>query len=293
MSLKIHQISFGTLRNESSSLVMFRSPGTKVPIPVTGFLITGGQEPILVDSGPRSPEFFQQLGYRFSAGPENSIDHHLAQHGLKRSDIRHVVHTHAHLDHAGGTVNFPMSTQVAIARQEMRFMASGIMGAGMYTAEDTKHFVDRLHTKGALRLLDVDGTFEEEIVSGVAVRLSGGHTPGSLSVLVETDEGLADICGDIAYDVHDQLVDPLIERAAHEPNITGNRAMSTLDEKRAIKRALADARFLLPSHDVPALIRGGRVVGRAEGSISNPAIDVTTAASYSPSASGPLSERAA
>jgi N-acyl homoserine lactone hydrolase len=280
MSLKIHQINFGDMEFESSGLVMFRSPGKMVTIPITGFLITGGQEPILVDSGPRSTEFVEELGYPFKVTEENSIDHHLAQHGLKRSDIRHIVHTHAHVDHAGGSINFPMSTQVSITRQEMQFMASGIMGPGMYTAEDTKHFIDRLHTKGALRLLDVDGTFEEEIIPGVAVRLSGGHTPGSISILVETDEGLANICGDIAYNVHDQLVDPLIERAAHEPNITGNRAMTTLEEKRAIKRALADARFLLPSHDVPALIQGGRVVGRADGSISNPAIDVTKASSY-------------
>lgn len=282
MALKIHQINFGDMQFESSGLVMFRSPGTLVTIPITGFLITGGQEPILVDSGPRSREFVELLGYPYVVTEEHSIDHHLALHGLKRSDIRHIVHTHAHVDHAGGSCNFPMSTQVTLARQEMQFMASGIMGPGMYTAEDTKHFIDRLHTRGALRMLDVDGTFEEEIIPGVAVRLSGGHTPGSISVMVETDEGMANICGDIAYNIRDQLIDPIIERAAHEPNITGNRAMTTLEEKRAIKRALADSRFLLPSHDVPALIEGGKVVGLAHGSISNPSIDVTRASSYAP-----------
>ncbi|HHL4077668.1 MULTISPECIES: hypothetical protein [Burkholderia cepacia complex] len=52
--------------------------------------------------------------------------------------------------------------------------------------------------------------------------------------------------------------------------------MSTLDEKRA----LATSRFLLPSHDAPALISGGKVVGVMQNAISNPPADVTKAASY-------------
>ena len=176
---------------------------------------------------------------------------------------------------------FPMATTVGISRRELEFAASGIMGPLMYTAADTKHLIDRLHTRGAIRLFDVDGTFEEEVIPGVAVRLSGGHTPGSISVLVETDEGLANICGDIAYDIHDQLIEPILDQASHEPTITANRAMSTLDEKKALKRALADSKFLLPSHDAPALIKGGRVVGRMLDAISNPQADVTKAINYS------------
>ncbi|MFM9673780.1 MBL fold metallo-hydrolase, partial [Streptomyces galilaeus] len=79
-------------------------------IPIMGFLILGGQEPVLVDTGPRSAEEVNALGYPYRSRPEDSLDHHLALHGLKRSDIRHVVHTHGHLDHAGGSFQFPMST---------------------------------------------------------------------------------------------------------------------------------------------------------------------------------------
>jgi N-acyl homoserine lactone hydrolase len=116
----------------------------------------------------------------------------------------------------------------------------------------------------------------------VAVRLSGGHTPGSISVLVETDEGIANISGDIAYNLQDQIIEPILDQAAHEPTNTANRAMSTLEEKRAIKKALATSRFLLPSHDVPALIQGGRIVGLAHDAISNPMVDVTRSSSYAP-----------
>lgn len=280
MSLKIYPINYGNISLDSSGLVLFRNPGEQVTIPVLGFLILGGQEPVLVDTGSYSVEQVTALGFPYEVSPEMAIDHHLAVHGLKRSDIRHIVHTHAHMDHVGQDWLFPLTTQVSMARRELEFMASGIMGPAMYTANDTKHLIDRLYTRDSLRLFDVDGTFEEELIPGVAVRLSGGHTPGSISILVETDEGIANICGDIAYNLADQLIDPILDHNAHEPTITGNRAMSSLEEKRAIKRALASSRFLLPSHDVPALIEGGKVVGLAHDAISNPAVDVTKASSY-------------
>lgn len=280
MALRIYPINFGNMTMDASGLVLFRQPGSLVTIPVLGFLILGGEAPVLVDTGSRSAEQYAVFGIDYQQTREMTLKHHLGQHGLTLEDIRYVIHTHAHIDHVGADDQFPMTTTVGISRRELEFAASGLMGPLMYTAADTKHLIDRLHTPGAIRLFDVDGTFGEEVIPGVAVHLSGGHTPGSLSVLVETDEGIANICGDIAYHIGDQLIDPLLDQAAHEPTITGNRAMTTLDEKRAIKRALAGSRFLLPSHDHPALVEGGRIVGRLETAISNPQATVTTAASY-------------
>lgn len=51
MALRIHPINFGNMQMDSSGLVMFRNRGEQVTIPVLGFLITGGEEPILVDTG--------------------------------------------------------------------------------------------------------------------------------------------------------------------------------------------------------------------------------------------------
>ncbi|OED00919.1 N-acyl homoserine lactonase family protein [Rhizobium sp. YK2] len=280
MPLKIHPINYGNITMDSSGLVLFRNPGVLTTIPTLGFLITGGEEPLLVDTGSRNSEQYAAFGMVHERTKQMTIEHHLAQHGLNMKDIRHVIHTHVHIDHSGQDYLFPMSTTVMMSRRELEFAASGLMGPGMYTAIETKHLIDRLHTRGALRLFDVDGTFEEEIIPGVAVRLSGGHTPGSISILVETDEGLANIAGDIAYHLGDQLITPILDQAAHEPTITGNHAMSTLQEKKAIKRALSGTRFLFISHDSPALISAGKVVGRFDGAIDNPKADVTTAANY-------------
>jgi len=280
MALKIYPINLGTITLDASGLVLFRNPGQKVTIPTLAFLITGGDAPILVDTGSRTASQYEAFGMSAYQPDEWSIDRHLARHGLRRNDIRYVVHTHAHVDHCGADDQFPMTTTVCMARRELEFAASGLMGPAMYAAQDTKHLIDRLYTRDALRLLDVDGTFDEEIMPGVAVRLSGGHTPGSISILVETDGGIANICGDIVYNVEDQLTTPLLDHNYREPTITGNRALSTLAEKTAIKRAMAGCRFLLPSHDAPGLVEDSTIVARHNSAIDDPTADVTKAAQY-------------
>ena len=47
-----------------------------------------------------------------------------------------------------------MTTPVVMNRRELEHSVSGLMGA-QYPPEYVKHHVDRLHTPGALRLLDL------------------------------------------------------------------------------------------------------------------------------------------
>jgi N-acyl homoserine lactone hydrolase len=47
------------------------------------------------------------------------------------------------------------------------------------------------------RYVELDG--EAEVAAGVRVLPTPGHTPGHQSVLVETDDGLVVVAGDVAY----------------------------------------------------------------------------------------------
>lgn len=75
-------------------------------------------------------------------------------------------------------------TTVVINRREPEFSVSGLMGE-QYPAPYIKHLVDRLHHPGALRLLDLEVVESEEIIQ--ACQSAGGHTEGSMNILVETD----------------------------------------------------------------------------------------------------------
>jgi glyoxylase-like metal-dependent hydrolase (beta-lactamase superfamily II) len=135
------------------------------------------------------------------------------------------------------------------------------MGA-QYPPEYVKHHIDRLHTPGALRLLDLELSGPQEVFPGIVCESAGGHTEGSMNVLVETDEGTACICGDVIYDIQNQLVEPFHQVLDLEAQVTGNHAMTKRQEKAAIKNAVSSGRFVLPIHDFPAKVEAGRVVAR-------------------------------
>src|SRR5438105_11452145 len=97
---------------------------------------------------------------------EQGLDKQLAKHGLTKADVGLILHTHLHIDHAGQDSEFPMDTVVVINRRELEFSVSGLMGE-QYPADYIKHLVDRLHTPGALRLLDLELAGPEEIIPGV------------------------------------------------------------------------------------------------------------------------------
>ena len=159
--------------------------------------------------------------------------------------MRWILHTHLHIDHAGQDDRFPSTTTVVINRRELEHSVSGLMGE-QYPAEYVKHLVDRLHTPGALRLLDLELSGPEEIIPGVRCEVAGAHTEGSMNVLVETAEGTACICGDVIYDIQNQIVEPIYQVLEFEPQTTGNHSTTKRQEKAAIKKALPDLEAQVP-----------------------------------------------
>jgi glyoxylase-like metal-dependent hydrolase (beta-lactamase superfamily II) len=247
---------------ESSFLVLARNMGITTRVPTWGILILGNPAgPILVDTGASSPEIMLRLGMTGWVTEEMQLENQLAAHGLAIDDVAAVLHTHCHIDHAGKDDHFPLTTPVVMNRRELEHSASGLMG-GQYPPEYVKHHIDRLHAPGALRLLDLELSGPDEIFEGIVCEAAGGHTEGSMNVLVETAQGTACICGDVIYDVQNQVADPWHQVLAYEPQTTGNHTMTKRQEKAAIKKALNSGTFVLPIHDYPARVEYGRVVAR-------------------------------
>jgi len=91
-----------------------------------------------------------------------------------------------------------------------------------------------------------------------------------MNVHAETAAGRATICGDVIYDIQNQIVEPFHQIQAHEPQVTGNHAGSKRSEKAAIKKLLNGSRFLLPVHDKPAKVENGQIVGRLDMAVPGP-----------------------
>ncbi len=268
MALEIKLLSLIDIDIESSFLVLGRDMGVRKKIPTFGFLILGGEEPILVDTGASHAGIMERLGMTGYVTEEMELENQLAKFELTPDDIRWILHTHLHIDHAGQDNRFPIGTTVVVNRRELEFSVSGLMGE-QYPAEYIKHLVDRLHTPGALRLLDLELSGPEEIIPGVRCEVAGGHTEGSMNVLVDTAEGTACICGDVIYDIQNQIVEPIYQILELEPQPTGNHATTKREEKAAVKKALQNT-FVLPVHDYPARVEAGRVVARLKDSVPGP-----------------------
>ena len=270
MGLEIKTLSLIDIELDSSFLVLGRNMGVRLRVPTHGYLILGGDAPILIDTGASSPEIMHRLGMEGWISEEQKLENQLGRYELGLEDVRWILHTHLHIDHAGQDDRFPMTTTVVVNRRELEHSVSGLMGE-QYPAEYVKHLVDRLHTPGALRLLDLELTGSEQIIPGVRCEAAGGHTEGSMNIVVDTDEGAACICGDVIYDIQNQIVEPIYQVLEYEPQVTGNHSNTKRSEKAAIKKVLQNT-FILPIHDYPGKVdlRTGKIVARLSESVPGP-----------------------
>ena len=274
MAYEIKMLDLIDIELESSFLVLARNMGKLTRVKTWGYLILGGDDPILVDTGALNAEIMQRLGMTGFITEEMKLENQLARFGVKMEDVRWILHTHHHIDHAGQDAQFAMRQTVITNRRELEYSASGIMG-GQYPPEYVKHHIDRLHRPGALRLLDLELSGPDEIAPGIVCEAAGGHTEGSMNILVETAEGTACICGDVIYDIQNQVVDPIYQVLDYEPQSTGNQGTSKRRERAAIKKALNSGTFVLPIHDYPARVEYGRVISRLiGGSVPGPELPV-------------------
>jgi len=163
-----------------------------------GFLhvIQHPQGRVLVDTGliDSTPELDEEWSPRFD--PDT----------IPR-EVVCVINTHLHFDHCGGNRLF---TGVPIYVQRLEREAAR---AEDYTIPEWVEF------EGAT-YVELEG--EEEVLPGLRVVPTPGHTPGHQSVLVETDDGLVVVAGDVAYS-WSEFDDPANEAAAKLTSLAPRR----------------------------------------------------------------------
>ncbi|MPZ59836.1 MAG: MBL fold metallo-hydrolase [Propionibacteriales bacterium] len=195
---------------------------------VMGFcsaLLIEGEKRTLVDVGHvgRRPALLEALEAR----------------GLTPKDIDVTVMTHAHWDHAQ---NFDLfdHAPLLIHNWERKYAHKPHIN-DWATPQWTGAMIETQSN-----ITEVDEGYEIE--PGVSLIHTPGHSPGCLSVLVETDDGVAAITGDV---LHYATV-----------ALTKTNPLVFWDEKLArtsIERILSESDLIYPGHDRPFRLVGDKI----------------------------------
>lgn len=213
------------------------------PLPIHAWLIHHEEGPILVDTG-ETADVNDTPFARFDVKPDDEIHNQLARHDLKPSDLRTVVLTHVHVDHADGLARLPGVPTIATA-DELRFVHSfeSRLTRKLLRQPLPEHFDPR----------PVDPTAGPEIgafptshllTEDGKVRLvpAPGHTPGHAAVLVDRGDHHVLLSGDVGYDIA-QIEQRQIDGVSPNDAI----ALATID--RVLEHARRHPTVILPSHD--------------------------------------------
>jgi glyoxylase-like metal-dependent hydrolase (beta-lactamase superfamily II) len=222
MSIKIHQIVTGELENTlaghllnagnhpdhtaeqvlpfgfSHSHVLHDgtpAAGGMVPIPV--WLLEGTEKRILIDTGLGDVDELMALMKTYGVdmygrrAEGQDIVSGLARHGLTPEDIDVVVLTHLHFDHIGNNGLFT-NAEFIVQRDEV---AQGFVPPKYNQFAYAEYSYNMTEVRDRVRIIEGD----HQIEPGVRLLRIGGHTPGTMVVVVDTAIGRVCLAGDVMY----------------------------------------------------------------------------------------------
>lgn len=223
--------------------------GVLKPVPI--WYIETSEARIVVDTSFESvdgvTEMRDRCGYPcyMRRPPEWEIPAALAKVGARPQDIDIVILTHCHYDHCGSNDLFTRAQFYAHAKE-------------MELALSPPPYAQHYHAENAARLQNIEDRLtligdEQVITTGVSTWRAGGHSPGSVVVMIESDKGPVAIMGDV---MHDYL------NLEHWWPGPSNNYWCIDELVRAYARVREEAHIVLPGHDWKLwnLYPGGRIL---------------------------------
>ena len=223
----IHPLVVGINETDQGIMTYQKGYGKRIYLPIYVFYLEGGEQKILVDTGME--EFMIPPGAEEETGLKiMEFEEALDTVNLKPEDVDMVIQTHLHNDHCENTYKCT-NARVYVQRAELDFFNEP-------HPLDHRYYSDLLDES---EVVPVQG--DTEIVPGIRVVLTPGHTPGGQSVAVETDKGTAVITGFCCNANNFPSVGPAVTPGVH---------LDAIEAYESAQRVKELADILIPIHDV-------------------------------------------
>jgi N-acyl homoserine lactone hydrolase len=223
----IHPLVVGANETDQGIMTYLQNYGQRIWIPIYVFYVKGGDKNILVDTGLEQFVVPDDLGktYGFDI---LEFEEALATVGLRPEEIDVIIHTHLHNDHCENDYKCPRA-KVYVQRAEMDFFRSP-------HPIDHRYYPDVLD---GVDVVEVEG--DANILDGIDVIFSPGHTVGGQSVVINTSKGKAIITGFCCNEKNFPATGPAIAPGVH---------INVIEAYDSIQKIKNMDGILIPLHDL-------------------------------------------
>ena len=168
----------------------------RIRLGLNSLLVRTGRHTVLIEAGMGS-KLDAKFKQHHNFGEGKLLDE-MAALGVTPDDVDAVILSHLHFDHAGWCTvregdgyrpTFPNATYIVQQREWDAATRPNSQTRAGYHRED----FDALPRSDQLKLIEGD----VEVTGGITCQLTGGHSDGHQSVLVESEGRVACFCGDI------------------------------------------------------------------------------------------------
>jgi glyoxylase-like metal-dependent hydrolase (beta-lactamase superfamily II) len=229
---------------------IYKEPDVEIGMDYYFWILRNGEETVLVDTGYNEASGLKH-GRPQLIAPRDA----LAALGVDGGSIRRAILTHLHYDHVGN-VDLAPNAVFSLARAELDFWTGTYGSRELFaSAMEAEDLADVLELQASGRLVLTEGT--TRFAPGITLLEVGGHTPGQLLVVVDTEGGPVVLSSDaIHYYEEQELQRPFL----HICDVLD--VYASFD---TVAGMVTDGATLVPGHDPLVMTRFEPVEGTPEG----------------------------
>lgn len=236
-SYRIHPIVVGTKVFDKGMMTYQYGYGQPYTIPIYSWYLEGGDRKILVDTGEMHPIQSRDREEKIG-GKIYTFEEGLARWNLSPEEIDVVIHTHLHNDHCE---NDYQCTNAAFFIHEKELET--IHNPHPLDFRYLEDYVEDIEENGQVRTIRSDG----EILPGIELMHTPAHTPGGLTVLVNTPGGKAAITGFCV--IMDNFHPPREVKAMEMEVIPPGTLLNPYESYEILVKVKKMADILIPLHE--------------------------------------------